>query len=210
MKANELHMLGSYQIESFSFFSQQPGLPSTDSPHEKTDLVLENLSSMDLREGNEDQNVSQGHNNDLTEQPTESVMKQTTVGFKHGSARLSIDDKQAFSNSVTINEPELSIKQNEVIHMRPCAAYSRHFVDEYRQNEFTSGKQGRRPVFDTEWPAHPINIRSGRNNSLLLASGTEDLWQSSRRISSPGVGDDSASEFSSGHSTPVAGHSGTR
>ena len=164
----------------------------------------------DVSDGNDDQQISQEQDNDLTAQPPEPIMKQTTAGVKHGSARLSIDDKQAFSYSVTINEPELSIKQNEVIHMRPCAAYSRHFVDEYRQNESTSGKQGRRPVFDTEWPAHPINIRSCRNNSLLLASGTEDLWQSSRRISSPGVGDDSASEFSSGHSTPVAGHSGTR
>ena len=201
---------GLYQIDSLSLLSQQPGLLSIDSPHEKADLILENLSTNDVRDGNEDQNASQEQDNNLTAQPPQSIMKQATVGVKHGSARLSINDKTAFSYSVTTNEPELSIKQNEVIHMRPCAAYSRHLVDEYKQNESTSGKQGRRPVFDTEMPAHPINIRSCRNNSLLLASGTEDLWQSSRRMSSPGVEDDSMSESSSGHATPVQGHSETR
>eukprot|EP00112_Aurelia_sp_Birch-Aquarium-sp1_P026616 Seg955.13 transcript_id=Seg955.13/GoldUCD/mRNA.D3Y31 product="hypothetical protein" protein_id=Seg955.13/GoldUCD/D3Y31 len=194
--------------------------------YDKKDLILDSLSKNDVRGGNEDKTGRQG-GHDFTGREKEPIMRQATFPGKYRTARWSrFDDKPAFSYSTSLPHIDntnatqakrrsqslgvnTAIRQHEVVHIRPSAAYSRHFTDEVKHNEYQSGKQGRRPVFDTEWPALPTDMRSSRNNSLLLASGTEDLWHSTRQMSSPGVQDDSESEFSSGHATPVEGHSAT-
>ena len=167
-------------------------------------------------------------------------MKQAAVRDKYGSILWTrLENKTAFSYSTEVNNPEKTsslpqfehsqntnavnqrrmslgvnthISKHEIIHFRPSAAYSRHMVEEVKQNDYMSGKQGRRPVFDREWLAQSTSahLPSSRNSSLLLASGTEDLWQSCRRMSTPGVQDQPESDSSSGRTTPVEEASGTR
>eukprot|EP00112_Aurelia_sp_Birch-Aquarium-sp1_P006262 Seg1694.1 transcript_id=Seg1694.1/GoldUCD/mRNA.D3Y31 product="hypothetical protein" protein_id=Seg1694.1/GoldUCD/D3Y31 len=201
-------------------------------------LVLESLSTNDVGAANDDQCELQVDHAAKSNQ-TASVMKPATVTDENGCVRWSrFDHKPAFSYSAAFNEPDASlslpqihyntnarpentrsmslgvnthIREHEIIHLRPSVAYSRHMVEEVKQNEYQLSKQGRRPVFDTEWlvKSTSANPPSSRNNSLLLASGTEDLWRSSRRISSPGMKDNSESDFSSDRTTPVEGPSST-
>eukprot|EP00112_Aurelia_sp_Birch-Aquarium-sp1_P001611 Seg1174.1 transcript_id=Seg1174.1/GoldUCD/mRNA.D3Y31 product="hypothetical protein" protein_id=Seg1174.1/GoldUCD/D3Y31 len=202
--------------------TEEIGVPRSNPKSEQTELILDALSKNDVEEGNEGGHDFNG---------PEKFMRQATCPGNYQTAVWSSFDDKLHSTALSETEKSVShientnarqekkrsmslgvntaIRQHEVVHLRPSAAYSRHLTDEIRYNEHQSGKQGRHPVFDTEWPALPINIRSSRNNSLLLASGTEDLWHSSRRMSSPGVQDDFESEFSSGHATPVERYSAT-
>ena len=223
-------------IKSIYLFSQQTEIQSSNLPgfiagvNSKHDLTVQGLEQVD------------GKCAILSQANEANVFPPATITKKYGCNRWSrLDDVPAFSYSAAFNQPETAmslpvmdndtnahevtqrsvslgvntkIRQYKVILVRTMAAYSRHLITGVKQNEYQSGKQGRRPVFDTEWlakstSAHPTDKRSYRNNSLLLASGTEDLWSSSRRMSSPVVQDDSEFDFSSGTTTPNEGASRT-
>ena len=226
---------------NLSLFSQQTSIQNNHATENinkaNSNLVLESMSTNDVGTTNKEQGES-GH--DSTNQHPQQVMKQTAVRDKYGSILWTrFDNKKAFSYSTELSHPETStslpqfehnqnasavnqrrmslgvnthISKHETIQLRPSAAYSRHMIEEVKQNDYMSGKQGRHPVFGREWLAQSTgaHLPSSRNSSLLLASGTEDLWQSGRRLSSPGVQDQPESDSSSGRTTPVEGPSGTR